>query len=196
MKPCSEVFVEKMHDYLDGDITHQEHEELFEHMKKCTCCEEYFSVLSESITFLEGPEVLEAPDNFTKKVMNNLPNKNKSKFKDWVRKYPSVLAAAIFILMMGSALTTYVTEPNQLSYTKNSQLKVANNTVIVPKGVTINEDIIVENGDLKIEGKVNGNITVINGKEYLASVGEVTGDIEEVNEFFNWIWYRIKSIFK
>lgn len=196
MKTCSEDFHEKMHKYLDGDMTHQEEIKLLEHIKKCASCEQYFSILREGVAFLENAEVLEAPEDFTKKVMNSLPNNNQNKFGYWVRKYPSVLAAAIFILLMGSALTTYVIEPNQLSYTKNNQLKVANNTVIVPKGAIINEDITVENGDLKIEGKVNGNVTIINGKEYLASVGEVTGEIKEVNEFFNWIWYRIKSIFE
>ena len=44
-----------------------------------------------------------------------------------------------------------------------------------------------------IEGEVNGNVTVINGEKYMASAGKVTGDIEEVNEIFEWVWFRVKE---
>jgi anti-sigma factor RsiW len=197
MKPCSDELKGRMHDYLDGDLSPQGQEILLEHMKECESCDRYFSLLQGSESFLNTSELLMAPANFTQKVMKNLPKqiKKKNGFIVWVRKYPSIIAAAVFVLLMGSALTSYVTESNHLSYTKNSQLEVANNTVVVPEGVTIDGDIVVENGDLKIEGKVNGNVTVINGKEYLASVGTVTGDIKEVNEFFNWLWYKLKSVF-
>ena len=52
---------------------------------------------------------------------------------------------------------------------------------------------MVRNGKLKIEGEVDGNVTVINGEQYMASAGKVTGDIEEINEVFEWIWYHIKE---
>jgi anti-sigma factor RsiW len=46
---------------------------------------------------------------------------------------------------------------------------------------------------LEIEGEIQGDVTVINGEQYLASAGHVTGQIEEVNEVFDWIWYHIKK---
>ena len=54
---------------------------------------------------------------------------------------------------------------------------------------------MVRNGDIRIEGTVEGNVTVVNGDKYLASAGEVTGEIEEINEIFSWLWYQIKNGF-
>ena len=53
---------------------------------------------------------------------------------------------------------------------------------------------MLKNGDIKVEGKVNGNITVINGDNYLAGAGEVTGNIEEIDQLFEWIWFHTKDI--
>jgi predicted acyltransferase (DUF342 family) len=72
-------------------------------------------------------------------------------------------------------------------------LIVKNHTVIVPKGEVVKGDVVVQNGKLRIEGEVKGNVTVINGTKYLASAGHVTGDIKEVNQVFDWIWYYFKK---
>jgi hypothetical protein len=54
-------------------------------------------------------------------------------------------------------------------------------------------DLVVRNGNTRIEGKVNGSVTVINGSNYLASAGEVTGEIRELDQMFEWLWYKMKS---
>ena len=41
-------------------------------------------------------------------------------------------------------------------------------TVIVPNGEVVKGDIVVKNGDIVVEGEVDGNVTVING-QYMAS---------------------------
>jgi cytoskeletal protein CcmA (bactofilin family) len=74
-------------------------------------------------------------------------------------------------------------------------LVVENNTVTVPEGETVEGDVTVKGGTINIEGKVEGNVTVING-EYMASAGQVTGEVEEINEAFEWIWYQMKSLSK
>ena len=76
--------------------------------------------------------------------------------------------------------------------TKQPNLQVEGQTVIVPEGKTVKGDIVVKNGDIVVKGAVDGNITVINGK-YMASTANVTGQIEEVDEVFEWLWYKIKS---
>ena len=78
------------------------------------------------------------------------------------------------------------------SFTKNAKLSLEDHTVVVPEGEVVNGDLTVRNGDVKIEGKVTGNVTVINGKQYLASAGNVTGEINEIDEAFEWLWYQIK----
>lgn len=70
---------------------------------------------------------------------------------------------------------------------------VKNNTVIVPEGEVVKGDVTVKNGKLIIEGKVDGDVTIVNGEKYTASAGQVTGQIHEINEVFDWIWYKIKS---
>jgi hypothetical protein len=50
----------------------------------------------------------------------------------------------------------------------------------------------VKNGDILVEGSVDGNITVING-QYMASTANVTGQIDEINQAFEWLWYKIKN---
>lgn len=68
-----------------------------------------------------------------------------------------------------------------------------NDTVIVPEGEVVEGDLVVKNGDLRIEGQVDGNVTIINGDKYMASAGNVTGDIDEIDEVFEWIWYKMKE---
>jgi len=68
-------------------------------------------------------------------------------------------------------------------------------TVIVPEGELVKGDIVVKNGDLIVEGEVDGNVTVING-QYMASSAVVSGRIEEIDEVFEWLWYTIKNSVK
>ena len=46
--------------------------------------------------------------------------------------------------------------------------------------------------DILVEGAVEGDITVINGK-YMASSAVVTGQIEEIDQAFEWLWFKMKS---
>ncbi len=73
---------------------------------------------------------------------------------------------------------------------------VQNDKVIVPEGEVVKGDVVVKNGDLEIKGEVEGNVTVINGQQYMASAGKVTGEIEEVDAIFEWLWYHIKTAAK
>ena len=94
---------------------------------------------------------------------------------------------------MGGSLLSVWSGEQQFSVSKQPNLIVNNNTVIVPEGEVVKGDVVVKNGTLKIEGEVDGNVTIINGEQYRASAGNVTGDIEEINEVFEWIWYHVKS---
>ena len=51
----------------------------------------------------------------------------------------------------------------------------------------------MKNGDIVVEGEVDGNITVINGS-YMASTAVVTGEVEEIDEMFQWLWYNMKKV--
>jgi len=194
---CPEHVVEYMHEYLD-DVIPEEHEKVLrEHLQSCNDCQEYFRELNKSIALVQSTSHIQAPSDFTSKVMAGLPKeKKKTEIQRWFRSHPLLTAASLFLaLMTGSILTTW-NEEHQFSVSKQPNLVVENDTVIVPEGEVVKGDVVVRNGKVKIEGEVQGNVTVINGEQYLASAGNVTGEITEVNEVFEWIWYHIKKTFK
>jgi anti-sigma factor RsiW len=183
-----------MHEYLDEEIDPENEMILREHLKGCKECETLFNEFKKTIAVVKGTSKMQAPPDFTAKVMASLPKeKKKVGMQRWLRNHPLIAAASLFlILMMGSVLSTWNQE-REFSVSKQENLVVQNNTVIVPEGEVVKGDVIVRNGELKIEGEVQGDVTVINGEKYLASAGHVTGQIEEVNEVFDWIWYHMKK---
>ncbi|MEH7114610.1 anti-sigma factor [Neobacillus niacini] len=191
---CEEEIVELMHEYLDEEIDPQNEMILREHLKGCKDCEILFNEYKKTIAVVKGTSRMQAPPNLTSKVMARLPKeKKKVGMQRWLRNHPLIAAASLFfVLMMGSVFSTWNQE-REFSVSKQENLVVQNNTVIVPEGEVVKGDVTVRNGTLKIEGEVQGDVTVINGKQYLASAGNVTGQIEEVNEVFDWIWYHMKK---
>ncbi|MEH7505755.1 anti-sigma factor [Neobacillus drentensis] len=191
---CPEQTIELMHEYLDDEITPDQERILREHLQSCKECETIFNELKKTIAFVKSISHMQVPDDFTANVLSRLPKeKRKIWMQRWLKNHPMLAAASLFfILMMGSVFSTW-NQDREFSVSKQKNLVVKNNTVIVPKGETIKGDVIVRNGKLQIEGEVQGDVTVINGEKYLASAGHVTGQIEEVNEVFDWIWYHIKK---
>ncbi|MFP7300403.1 zf-HC2 domain-containing protein [Neobacillus niacini] len=191
---CNDEIVELMHEYLDEEIDPENEMILREHLKGCKECETLFNEYKKTIAVVKGTSRMQAPPDFTAKVMASLPKeKKKISMQRWLRNHPLVAAASLFlVLMMGSVFSTWNGE-REFSVSKQENLVVQNDTVIVPEGEVVKGDVIVRNGKLKIEGEVQGDVTVINGEQYLASAGRVTGQIEEVNEVFDWIWYHMKK---
>jgi anti-sigma factor RsiW len=191
---CPEQIIELMHEFLDDEITPAQERILREHLQSCKECESIFNELKKTIAFVKSISTMQAPDDFTANVLSRLPKEKRNIWMQrWLKNHPLLAAASLFlILMMGSVFSTW-NQDREFSVSKQKNLVVENNTVIVPKGETVKGDVIVRNGKLKIEGEVQGNVTVINGEKYLASAGHVTGQIEVVNEVFDWIWYQIKK---
>ncbi len=193
MKQCPENIADYMHDYLDDDINEEHSTILFTHIAECDECKAIFNELSKTVAFLQSSHIT-APNGFTANVMSNLPKQSKRKrYKKWLQRNPVLIAASLFILLMGSSVFSYWDEDEQFSFSKDPSLVVEGQTVIVPEGKTVKGDLVVKNGDIMVEGKVNGNVTVINGDNYLAGAGEVTGNIEEIDQLFEWIWYHTKD---
>ena len=183
-----------MHDYLDEEIDPQDELTLREHLKSCKDCELLFNDFKRTIAVVKGTSRIQAPANFAENVMAMLPKeKKKVGVQRWMRNHPLVAAASLFlVLMTGSIFSTWDQE-GELSVSRQENLVVQNDTVIVPAGEVVKGDVVVRNGKIQIEGEVKGDVTVINGEQYLASAGHVTGQIEEVNEVFDWIWYHMKK---
>lgn len=194
---CPAEIVQYMHEYLDEEITKEHELQLRDHLISCPECQTHFHELKKTIALVRSTSNIQAPLDFTSKVMANLPKeKKKVGIQRWFRQHPFVTAASLFVTLMVGSLISAWNEDHEFSVSKQPNLIVKNDTVIVPKGQVVKGDVIVRNGKLKIEGEVEGDVTVINGEKYLASAGHVTGELKEVNEAFDWIWYHIKKTAK
>lgn len=109
-----------------------------------------------------------------------------------VEKASDSVAAALFMILMSASLLSGYNDRSAFSVTEHPGMIVEGDRVTVPAGQTVKGDIVVTNGDLVIDGKVEGDVTVINGK-YMASTANVTGQIEEIDDTFEWLWYTIKD---
>lgn len=199
---CKEEAIDLMHSYLDGDLSKDEEDMLRTHLEHCENCQKHFHELNRTVTFLKTKDSVEAPVNFTNQVMQQLPaEKKRMKYTRWLRSHPIVTAAAIFmVFVIGSLFSTW-TEENKLVVSKEENVVVKGDTVIVPEGVTVSGDLVVKNGKLIIDGIVDGNVTLINSvlvdasdeKGLLAYSGEVHGELKSVDQMLEWIWYNIKQ---
>ncbi|NSL53334.1 anti-sigma factor family protein [Calidifontibacillus erzurumensis] len=193
---CSQSYVELMHKYLDEEIGVEEEKQLKNHLNECSSCLNHFQELEKAIAFVQSTTHIHAPLNFTNSVMNRLPKEKRLVvYRRFFKKHPVFVAAAVFLLLMTGSIFSTWNSNTQLSVSKQSNLKIQDHTVIVPKGEIVEGDVIVRNGDIKIEGVVRGDVIVINGDQYLASAGHVTGEIMVINEVFDWMWYKTKHFF-
>lgn len=193
---CSEKdMIELIYNYLDEDISEEDEKLLREHLQACESCNQHFHELKKTIALVQSTSHISAPSDFTLKVMQNLPKEKRTvSIKRWFRGHPMLTAASLFLLLMAGSLFSTWNENEQFSVSKQPNLIVENNTVIVPEGETVKGDVVVKNGKILIEGSVDGNVTVINGENYMASAENVTGEITEINQMFEWLWYHIKKI--
>ncbi|MEN1967976.1 zf-HC2 domain-containing protein [Lentibacillus sp. N15] len=197
--------IKLMHKYFDGDLRKTEEVWLLHHLENCHSCQRHFHELKRTITWIQSSEPIEAPHDFTKRVMEKLPQEKKHVgYKRWLKAHPIITAAALFIVVLFGGLVSAWNHDNQLVVSKQDNLIIDGDTVIVPEGVTVSGDLLVKNGDLRIDGTIDGDVTLINGKlinenigedDLVATVGGVHGEFKQVNQVFDWIWYKLKHIF-
>ncbi|SIT88123.1 anti-sigma factor family protein [Edaphobacillus lindanitolerans] len=197
MKPCPEDIVRYMHDYLDGEITRRDEQILKEHLEKCPECQQHMDGLSRSVAFLKSAAPIEAPEGLASGIMASLPKERQGAgVRRWFGRHPMLAAVAMFVLLAGAALLSNFNTEDQFAVSRQPNLVVEGNKVTVPEGETVKGDLVVKNGELHIEGEVEGNVMVINGSKYMASTAIVTGQVEEINQAFEWLWYKIKAAVK
>jgi anti-sigma factor RsiW len=194
---------ELIHGHLDGDLTEEQETLLSGHLQSCPDCKQHLRELEKSMAFIQSLSHTYAPEGFTERVMAALPPEKLKKRKiDWKKgllKYPFLVAASLFILLMTGSMFTAWTEGQdqfQVSAPHKQYLIIdeANNTVIVPKGQKVEGNIEVRNGTINVEGEVTGNVVVINGDIVRASTAHISGEVEEIHAILHWIWYNTKKI--
>ncbi|MCF6139427.1 anti-sigma factor [Pseudalkalibacillus berkeleyi] len=192
---CDRKYSSYMHKWIDESIEPLEKIELLRHTQSCSDCHERFEELKNTDRMLQSHHSIKAPNGFTSKVMDRLPReKSTSKMRRWFKHHPLLTAAVLFLVLMSGSL--YSEWESDISVTANgAQVTIDEESkrVIVPEGETVKGDLVVRNGDVEIAGKVEGDLTVINGKHYLASAGHVAGESEEIHQITEWVWYRLKE---
>ncbi|MDO3413358.1 zf-HC2 domain-containing protein [Saccharibacillus sp. CPCC 101409] len=187
-----------MHEYLDGDLPSEQARELQSHFDACPDCRAAFRRLEETEMMIfaanRRPAEISAPDDMTDRIMSFLPQPKKhSPVWSWVQRHPALTAAAAFILIMLGTSIGFWNADTQL-VVKGSDLErvqVQGDTVIVPEGTTVSGDLTVQRGKLEIYGDVEGNVTVIDGSAYQASTAHVTGQVKDIHQALDWVWYKL-----
>jgi anti-sigma factor RsiW len=198
--------IKLMHQYLDGELDKGKEMELFAHIESCEVCKIHFGELTQTISMIQRADSIQAPSGFTNSVMSKLPKEKKRiKYKRWFQTHPILTAAAIFFILMLSGVFSQWNQDNELVVSKQENLIIQGDTVIVPEHVVVDEDLVIQNGDLLVMGVIDGDVTIINGKlinekpvngKLMASAGEVNGDLHIVDRVFEWLWFQTKSLFK
>lgn len=193
---CREA-VSWIHDYLDDMLSTHDQLKLKQHLQLCADCRKHLrdlELMEEKIRTLKGPKVSE---ELTDRIMNGLPPPPKRrKLSAWLRRHPGLAAAVLFIAVMFGSLASLWNADQQLMVRTNELEKIEfdGNRVIIPEGQTIHGDLVVENGEIIIDGRLDGNLIVIDGS-YTASTANISGKIMVVNQMFDWLWYKIAGLF-
>lgn len=196
MMNCKEAIL-LMHDYLDGDLTGPEAAQLKKHLIGCPSCQERYSKLEKAGALVSSLKPVYAPSHMTTAaIMQSLPAPAKrSAWMKWPRRHPAASVAAIFFMVMLGSFLTMWNEDTQLVVHGSDleQVVIKGNTVVVPEGHTVQGNLIVENGQIEVSGKINGNLVVIDGNYALASTAQISGDITSVNQAVEWIWFKLNQ---
>ena len=196
MNACPEKVIRMMDDYLDGEISPSEEKELKSYLQSCSDCRKIYQELTKTIAFVQSASHVQAPPDFVQKTMAGLPKESQRVgIKRFMRHHPLMIAAALFVLLMSAAMLSSFSDDQQFSFTKQENLVVEGQTVVVPEGQTVVGDITIRNGDLRVDGELEGDVTIVNG-QYMASSGVINGEIEEIDQAFEWLWYTIKGTFQ
>lgn len=186
--------------YIDGDMDESEKEKFHTYIKENPECAHRLQELKRTVTIVQGTAHIWAPETFTDSIMKELPKKRKrTAWKSWSRQHPVLVAVSMFIVLMASSVLFAWNDQSGAEMTvtgdrENVNIDYDNKAVIIPEDETVQGDLTVRNGEVDVHGNINGDLTVINGEPYMASAGSVSGNIEEVDQVLEWIWYHTKRI--
>lgn len=197
-----DMAVRFMHDYLDEGLPHDRMLALQSHLDACPACRARFEGLirAEALIRTMPPHgEVKPPADLAARIVRSLPAQPRPRrWVRWVRRHPAVTAAAFFLLVM---LTSWVATWDQGDRLKvvagpgAEYLIIEGRTVIVPEGRKVAGDLIVTNGTIRVDGEVEGDVTVIDGNVTLASSAHIAGKIQEIDRAVDWMWYKITSWF-
>lgn len=187
--------VKLMHKVLDEEADEKEKHKLKIHLHKCQDCRQHFEQLKKTETIVQGASYGSAPGELKGNILNHLPRKNRfSSAKRWPQRHPILTAVVLFFILISGYLFALWETPQGVSVDGDGHLKQIDGVVVVPENEVIHGDLTVRNSDIEIKGKVNGDVTVINGQQHMAATGQVNGRVKEVDQMMEWVWYQMKHL--
>jgi len=194
--------IQLMHDYLDGQLSLVDEKDLSAHLQECESCQAHFHELSRTITLIQSTQKLNAPINFTEDVMNKLPQEKKHmKYRRWFNNHPYLATAILLLFFFIGSLFSGWDKNNKLVVSKIDNLVIEGNTVIVPEDIIVTGDLFIKNGNLKVNGQIEGNVTLVNGelltdKGLSASLDNISGELKHIDQALKWAWYEMNKFFE
>jgi hypothetical protein len=194
---CKKAF-SLIHEYLDDDLSIQSAHELEIHLQNCPACKLHYQDLKRTELFMRSITVKPMSQLTKQRILNAIPiRQNRAHWITRFRNYLGISAAVLFFILLTSTLFMMRNQNQEFMIRSNEldKVMIQGNKVLVPKGKVIDGNIMLEHGDIEIEGEVNGNITVIDGKIQLASTAHISGHIEEIDGIMHWVKYKIMRFF-
>ncbi|KIL37997.1 anti-sigma W factor [Gordoniibacillus kamchatkensis] len=185
-----------MHEYLDGDLPGTEAAKLKEHMLACRDCRAMFEQFEKTEALVRSLTPAPVPDDLTPKIMSGIPKpRRRSGWLRWVRRHPAVSVAAVFVAVMLVSFASLWNQDAELAVkgADLDQVQIHGHTVIVPQGRTVHGNLVVENGEVRVDGEVTGNLTVIDGTVNMASTAHIAGQIKQVDQALDYVWYKLNE---
>jgi anti-sigma factor (TIGR02949 family) len=191
-----------MHDYLDGELSRDHVEQLKLHLDQCPDCLKEFRELERTELMLfatiKQHTNISAPDELVNRIISQIPSQPKQQaWIQWIKRHPALTAAAMFLLVMLFSAVSLWDSDDQLIVkgADLDQVIIQGDTVTVPRDSKIVGNLTIENGKAEIYGEVQGNLTVIDGSYYQASTAHISGEVKQIDQALDWIWYRIINTF-
>jgi|Deesub1362B_J571_1020462.scaffolds.fasta_scaffold00001_485 anti-sigma factor RsiW len=161
---CQEI-VEKLNDYLEGNLAAQPVQEIEEHLSRCSSCQKLFAALKEVRTSLQKMPQLTVPPSLAEKLYQ-LPTRKKSRWLPWraftAYPFPQQLAATLASLLLAVSFYTLMPNKNVLARFIDQQFHLGYHRIsrLVTKAefITVNlekvgESLTLPLQALKEEGK-------------------------------------------
>lgn len=187
-----------IHEYLDGDLQNAEMLELSRHLSECRHCSTRLRNLELTESLIHSLQKARAADDLAERILRAIPAPDKKMpWTQWVRRHPAISVAVVFVVVMISSFLSLWDQERDLVVkgTDLDQVVINGSTVTVPAGHTVNGDLFVENGQLQIDGEVQGDLVVANGSVNLASTANISGQVTKIDQALDWVWYKINQWF-
>ena len=197
-----------MHESLDGELDQLTESQFIIHLASCSECARIFEQLKQTESFLNVhvttiENVDDTIDQDKQTFQQRLrayrlkrqlpPPKKRLIFRQWLKKRGGAMFISIALgALLGAGIVHIwheVYNKNVLMVQSNSlqELIIENKQVIVPLNKTIQGDLIVRHGNVKVYGNIVGNLTVVDGEAEIVKGAKIEGNVKTVNRFMDWL---------